>query len=92
MFHRRPFTTSQPRSTGGRSFTAYKSPLTDEGDPDLHPAATSLHDLGTFHFNNRMEVVGSDISHADFHTINYVEKVLRRTGVLKALDRPQWLP
>lgn len=66
--------------------------LLDEGDPDLRPDAISHHALGTFHFNNRMEVVGSDVSHADYHTISYVEKVLRRTGVLKALDRPQWLP
>lgn len=66
--------------------------LLDEGDPDLSPDAISHHALGTFHFNSRMEIDGRDISHADFHTISYVEKLLRRTGVLKALDRPHWLP
>ncbi len=66
--------------------------LLDDGDPDLRSEPITHHSLGTFHFNNRLEVVGSDTTHSDNHTIQYVEKVLRRTGVLKALDRPQWLP
>lgn len=66
--------------------------LLEDGKPDLHVEPTSHHALGTFYFNNGLEIVRGEDRQSDQQTIAYVEKVLRRTGVLKALDRPNWLP
>ena len=65
--------------------------LLDEGQPDLHVEPTSHHALGTFFFNNGLEIVRGQDRQSDQQTVAYVEKVLRRTGVLKALDRPAWM-
>lgn len=66
--------------------------LLDGGPADLHVEPTVHHALGTFYFNNGLEITRQDAGHGDQQTVAYVERVLRRTGILKALDRPQWLP
>jgi hypothetical protein len=66
--------------------------LLDDGPLDLHVEPTAHHALGTFFFNNGLEVVREHGRQGEQQTVAYVERVLRRTGVLKALDRPQWLP
>ena len=66
--------------------------LLDEGPADLHVEPTVHHALGTFYFNHGLEITRQDTGHGDQQTVAYVERVLRRTGILKALDRPQWLP
>lgn len=66
--------------------------LLDEGDPMLEPSTTSHHSLGTFFFNNRLEIEHQVEAQKDQQTIAYVEKMLRKTGILKALNRPKWVP
>jgi hypothetical protein len=66
--------------------------LLDDGQADLHVEPTAHHALGTFFFNNGLEITRDNTAHGDHQTIAYVERMLRRTGILKALDRPQWLP
>ena len=66
--------------------------LLDDGPADLHVEPTAHHALGTFFFTNGLEITRENCSHGDHQTIAYVERTLRRTGILKALDRPQWLP
>jgi hypothetical protein len=39
-----------------------------------------------------LDVIRNDDDSGSQHTIAYVERVLRRTGVLKALARPEWMP
>jgi hypothetical protein len=58
----------------------------------LHVEPSAHHALGTFFFNNGLEITRDNTAHGDHQTIAYVERMLRRTGILKALDRPQWLP
>jgi hypothetical protein len=66
--------------------------LMDDGDPDLKVEPTAHHTLGTYFFDNGLEIRRSEAPQTDQQTIAYVERVLRRTGVIRALDRPQWLP
>lgn len=66
--------------------------LLDDGPADLHVEPTAHHALGTFFFNNGLEITRDIAAHGDHQTIAYVERMLRRTGILKALDRPKWLP
>ena len=66
--------------------------LLEDGDPALEPEATPHHSLGTFFFNNRLEIEHEVEAQKDQQTIAYVEKMLRRTGILKALNRPKWVP
>jgi len=66
--------------------------LLDDGPVDLHVEPTAHHALGTFFFNNGLEITRDNAAHGDHQTIAYVERMLRRTGILKALARPQWLP
>jgi len=66
--------------------------LLDEGPADLQVEPTIHHALGTFYFNNGLEITRQDTGHGEQQTVAYVERVFRRTGILKALDRPQWLP
>ena len=66
--------------------------LLDDGAPDLAAEPTAHHSEGTFFFSNRLDVIRNDDDSGSQHTIAYVERVLRRTGVLKALARPEWMP
>jgi hypothetical protein len=66
--------------------------LLDERPPALALKTTPHHALGTFFFNRRLEVDPDTQAHNDQRSIAYVERVLRQTGILKALDRPHWLP
>ena len=66
--------------------------LLAEGPLDLNVEPTAHHALGNFFFNNGLEVVRSDDGQTDQQTVAYVERVLRKTGLLKAINRPQWLP
>lgn len=66
--------------------------LLDDCSPCLETTPTSHHALGTFFFNRRLEVETEVRAQRDQQTIAYVERVLRQTGILKALDRPHWLP
>jgi hypothetical protein len=66
--------------------------LTDEGDPGLTLQPSTHHSLGTFFFNDRLEIEHGVEAQKDQQTIAYVERVLRRTGILKALNRPKWVP
>jgi hypothetical protein len=66
--------------------------LLDDGPPGLQPRPTVHHALGTFFFNGRLEVEREVQAQRDQHTIAYVERILRQTGIIKALDRPYWLP
>ena len=65
--------------------------LLNDGQPDLQVVPTAHHALGTFFFNNYLEIIRGEDRHTSQQTVAYVERVLRRTGVLKALDRPGWL-
>ena len=66
--------------------------LLDDGDPCLNLDATPHHSLGTFFFNNRLEIEHAVEAQKDQQTIAYVENVMRKTGILKALNRPKWVP
>lgn len=66
--------------------------LLHDGPPKLESQPTGHHALGTFFFNRRLEVETDIQVQRDQQTIAYVERVLRQTGILKALDRPHWLP
>jgi hypothetical protein len=65
--------------------------LLDDGDPQLVSESTTHHSLGAFVFNDGLQTVSHGQQPSE-QTVAYVERVLRRTGVLKALNRPQWLP
>jgi hypothetical protein len=64
----------------------------DDGDLCLNLESSPHHSLGTFFFNNRLEIEHGVEEQKDQQTISYVEKMLRRTGILKALNRPKWVP
>jgi hypothetical protein len=66
--------------------------LLEKNGSDLQVNPTKHHALGTFFFNRRLEVEQDAQTHRDQRTIAYVERVLRQTGILKALERPHWLP
>lgn len=66
--------------------------LLNDGATCLEMTPTCHHALGTFLFNRRLEVETEVRDQRDQQTIAYVERVLRQTGILKALDRPHWLP
>ena len=66
--------------------------LLDDRPPGLEMKPTAHHALGNFFFSRRLEVEREVQAQRDQHTIAYVERVLRQTGILKALDRPHWLP
>jgi hypothetical protein len=66
--------------------------LLDKRRTELESKPTVHHARGTYFFNRRMEVERDTQTHRDQRTIAYVERVLRQTGILKALDRPHWLP
>jgi hypothetical protein len=66
--------------------------LLDDGPPGLEPKPTVHHALGNFFFNRHLEVEREVQAQRDQHTIAYVERILRQTGIIKALDRPYWLP
>jgi hypothetical protein len=66
--------------------------LLDDKPPDLTPEPTSHHSDGTFFFSNGLDVIRNEDDSGSQHTIAYVERLLRRTGVLKALARPEWMP
>jgi len=66
--------------------------LLDDSPPDLVAQPAAHHSDGTFFFSNRLDVIRNDDDSGSQHTINYVERLLRRTGVLKALARPDWMP
>ncbi len=67
--------------------------LLDDSDPALVSTMPMPHHaLGTYFFNNRFEIEHEAQPHNDQQTIAYVEKVLRGTGILKALNRPRWAP
>jgi hypothetical protein len=66
--------------------------LLDDRPPILESKPTRHHAFGTFFFNPRLEVESEVRAQRDQQTIAYVERVLRQTGILKALDRPHWLP
>lgn len=66
--------------------------LLDDGDPALNLDESSHHSLGTYFFNERLEIEQLPHPGSDHETITYVEKVLRQTGILRALNRPKWSP
>jgi hypothetical protein len=66
--------------------------LLDDGDPRLNSEMVPNHSLGTFFFNNRLEIEHEIEAQKDQQTIAYVEKMPRRTGILQALNRPKWVP
>ena len=66
--------------------------LLDDGDPCLNSDSATHHSLGTFFFNKRLEIEHGIEEQKDQQTIAYVEKMLRKTGILKALNRPKWVP
>jgi hypothetical protein len=66
--------------------------LLEDGDPCLNLDSSPHHSLGTFFFNNRLEIEHAVEAQKDQQTIAYVENVMRKTGILKALNRPKWVP
>jgi hypothetical protein len=66
--------------------------LLDDSPPDLTVEPTAHHSNGTFFFSSGLDVIRNDDASGSQHTIAYVERLLRRTGVLKALARPEWMP
>jgi hypothetical protein len=66
--------------------------LLSDAAPNLEKETKKHHTLGTLFFNSRMEVERDMLAHHDQRTVAYVERVLRQTGILKALHRPEWLP
>ena len=66
--------------------------LLDDGPPDLTAQPTAHRSEGTFFFSKGLDVIRNDDDSGSQHTIAYVERLLRRTGVLKALARPEWMP
>jgi hypothetical protein len=66
--------------------------LLDDGAPHLIPEATAHHSDGTFFFNHGLDVIRAGDTTGNQHTVAYVEQLLRRTGVLRALRRAKWMP
>ncbi|PWU19904.1 MAG: hypothetical protein C5B50_05590 [Verrucomicrobia bacterium] len=66
--------------------------LLDNGSPDLRPEPVVHHSSGTFFFERGLAASSAENSDHAQHTVAYVERLLRRTGVLKALGRPKWMP
>ncbi len=61
-------------------------PLNLQVEPSAHPV------LNTSFFEHGLEIISELNQQNDLQSVAYVEKLLRRTGVLNALDRPQWVP
>ena len=57
-----------------------------EGSPTAH------HSDGTFFFDHGLDVIRAGDTNEDAHTVIYVERMLRRIGVLRALRRAKWMP
>ena len=66
--------------------------LLDDGPASLGTETDALHSDGTLAFNNGLTVVRGEDALGGQQTIASVERVLRRTGVLKALARAKWMP
>ena len=66
--------------------------LLDDGPVNLGVEATSHRSDVSFFFNNGLEVIRDENANGAQHTIAYVERLLHRTGVLKALGRARWMP
>jgi hypothetical protein len=66
--------------------------LLDDGAPNLVASQTAHHSDGTFFFNHGIDVIRAEDTNGNQHTVSYVEQMLRRTGVLKALRRAKWMP
>jgi hypothetical protein len=66
--------------------------LLDDKPPDLTAEPAAHHSEGTFFFSNGLDAIRNDEDFGNQHTLAYVERLLRRTGVLKALARPDWMP
>jgi len=66
--------------------------LLDDGAPDLVAAPNAHHSDGTFFFDHGLDVIRAGDTNENQHTVRYVERMLRRTGVLRALRRAKWVP
>jgi hypothetical protein len=66
--------------------------LLNDTPPALNPETAAHHALGTFFFNIGLDVVRGEDPQSGQQSVAYVEEVLRKTGVLKALGRPKWIP
>jgi hypothetical protein len=66
--------------------------LLDDGQPDLKEEPTVHYRTGTFFFNNGLDVIRSEGGYNGEHTVAYVERLLRKSGVLRALAKPRWMP
>jgi len=66
--------------------------LLEDKPPNLTAEPAAHHSEGTFFFSNGLDVIRNDEDFGNQHTLAYVERLLRRTGVLKALARPEWMP
>lgn len=58
---------------------------------NLSVEATAHHSDGACFFNNGLDVIRDENANGAHHTIAYVEPLLHRTGVLKALGRARWI-
>jgi hypothetical protein len=65
--------------------------LLDDSPACLNPEPTAHHSDGTFFFNNGLDVIRSGDTNGSQQTIAYVERMMRRTGMLKALGRANWM-
>lgn len=66
--------------------------LLDDDTPNLVAEPTAHHSDGTFFFNHGLDVIRAGDTNRDEHTVIYVERLLRRIGVLRALRRAKWMP
>lgn len=66
--------------------------LLSDSPPNLVPSPNAHHSDGTFFFNHGLDVIRVNDPNGDPHTVLYVERLLRRTGVLRALRRAKWMP
>jgi len=66
--------------------------LLDDGPPNLTSEPATDYATEPFRSTPTFDVVPGHDTQTDQHTVAYVERLLRRTGVLKALSRPKWIP
>jgi len=66
--------------------------LLNDRPPNLTSEPATRYSTEPFLSTPALDFVTADETQADHHTVAYVERLLRRTGVLKALSRPKWMP
>lgn len=66
--------------------------LLDDGPLNPTFEAETRHSDGTLLFNNGLDAARGENANGAQHTIAFVERLLHKTGVLKALGRAGWMP